>query len=408
MKQKMNHREKRAVLMLGTAHALTHSMMLTFPAILIPLMKEFDLNLFGVGVLGNIAYFLFGAGALPAGFLSDRWGAKRVLNLFFLGSLAACLIIFTSKNIVMMAFGLLLAGASASLYHPSGLSYLTQNIRLRGKALGYHGMAGNVGLAAAPSLAALGAMHLGWRSVYLVLAFLFGIVAFMNWRSRFWQSGESGGEDHGDDTIVSNERTDTVPLVIVYLIFVLAGFIYRGALTYLPTYLSSSTTEGRGWDLSIGEAGAVTTAALVLGIFAQWLGGNLSQRYRLESLCLILIAMALPFLLYMAYSGGPTLAVVTGLFIFFYFCWQPVSNGLIAQYTHHSFRSLAFGVSFTLSFGTGSFASSIGGKIGDLYGLDRIYFFLGVLLVVSFLLSIVLVALARGRRGRGEKEAYSY
>jgi MFS family permease len=383
-------------------------MMLTFPAILIPLMKEFDLNLFGVGLLGNIAYFLFGAGALPAGFLADRWGTKRVLNLFFLGSLAACLIIFTSKNIVMMAFGLLLAGASASLYHPSGLSYLTQNIRLRGKALGYHGMAGNVGLAAAPSLAAIGAMHLGWRSVYLVLAFLFGIVALMNWRSHFWQSVESGGEDRGDDTIVSDERTDTVPLVIVYLIFVLAGFIYRGALTYLPTYLSSSTTEGRGWDLSIGEAGAVTTAALVLGIFAQWLGGNLSQRYRLESLCLILIAMALPFLLYMAYSGGPTLAVVTGLFIFFYFCWQPVSNGLIAQYTHHSFRSLAFGVSFTLSFGTGSFASSIGGKIGDLYGLDRIYFFLGVLLMVSFLLSIVLVSLARGRRGRGKKEAYSY
>ncbi len=408
MKQRMNHRERRAVLLLGTAHALTHSMMLTFPAILIPLMDEFKLNLFGVGILGNIGYFLFGAGALPAGFLSDRWGAKRVLNLFFLGSLIACLIIFFSKNVVMMAFGLLLAGASASLYHPSGLSYLTQHVRQRGKALGYHGMAGNVGLAAAPSLAALGAMHLGWRSVYLVLAVLFGIVAFVNWRSKFWIGAASSGDDHGEGRIVSNENTEKVPLVIVYLIFVLAGLIYRGALTYLPAYLSSPTSGGRGWDLSIGEAGAVTTAALVLGIFAQWLGGNLSQRYRLESLCLLLIAMALPFLFFMAYSGGLTLAVVTGLFIFFYFCWQPVSNGLIAQYTHHSFRSLAFGVSFTLSFGTGSFASSIGGKIGDLFGLDRVYFFLGILLVVGFLLSIVLVALARGRRARGEKEAYSY
>jgi MFS family permease len=408
MNGKLSAQERRAVLLLGTAHALTHAMMLTFPAILIPLMKEFDLNLFGVGLLGNVGYFLFGAGALPAGILADRWGPKCVLTLFFSGSFLACLTIFFSRGIAAMAFGLILSGASASLYHPSGLSYLTQKVRLRGKALGYHGMAGNVGLAAAPSLAALCAVQLGWRFVYLVLAVLFGTMAFLNWRSRFWDE-VTLQENLGDtEKNVPPDRTEKWPLVVLYGILVLAGFIYRGALTYLPTYLSSPSATGRGWNLSVTGAGAVTTAALILGIFAQWLGGNLSQRYRLEPLCFGLILLALPFLSFMAFSGGVTLAVMTALFVFFYFCWQPVSNGLVARYTHRSFRSIGFGLSFTLSFGAGSFASSIAGKIGDVFGLDRIYLFLSILLLSILVLSAILVLLARGRQAVGEPGAYSY
>ena len=408
MNRKLNSQERRAIVLLGTAHALTHSMMLTFPAILIPLMEEFDLNLFGVGLLGNIAYFLFGAVAIPAGLLSDRWGPRKVMLLFFMGSSVACLIIFFSSGIVMLAFGLLLSGAFASLYHPAGLSYLTQKIRLRGKALGYHGMAGNIGLAAAPSLAAWGGMRAGWRSIYLVLALLFAVMALLNWRSTLWQKDLDAGEVSRKVAPVSADETDRVSLFVLYLIMILAGFIYRGALTYLPTYLSSPVAGGRGWNLSVGGAGAVTTGALVLGIFGQWLGGHLSQRFHLESLCMILIFSALPFLFFMAYSGGIILAVVTALFIFFYFSWQPISNGLVAQYTHQSFRSLGFGLSFTLSFGAGSFASSIAGKIGDLFGLDRVYFFLSVLLFVILLLSIILVVLARGKRFNDQQGAYSY
>ena len=63
---------------------------------------------------------------------------------------------------------------------------------------------------------------------------------------------------------------------------------------------------------------------------------------------------------------------------------------------------------FTLSFGAGSFASSIAGKIGDLFGLDRVYFFLSVLLFVILLLSITLVLLALGKRQKDRQRAYSY
>jgi len=408
MHESFNPREKRAILFLGSAHALTHAMMLSFPAILIPLMDELDLGLFGVGVLGNIGYLLFGVGALPAGFLSDRWGPRKMLFFFFAGACISCLAIFLSRGILTLAIGLLLSGASASLYHPAGLSYITRKVRSRGKALGYHGMAGNVGLAAAPVMAAWSAVNYGWRSIYIVLAILFGIMAIVDCRSTFWDEGrEREGLDEDSGRTLS-DGTERASLVVLYLMLILAGFIYRGALTYLPTYLSSPTANGKGWDLTVSQAGSMTTFALLLGIVSQWIGGNLSQRIRLEYLGLLLILLALPFLFLMGHSGGVMLMAMTALFIFFYFCWQPVSNGLIAQYTHHSFRSLGFGLSFTLSFGAGSFASSVAGKIGDEYGLDKVFIFLGVLLSGIAILSVVLVFLARKRRGREEQKVCGY
>jgi MFS family permease len=405
----LNRRERNAVLFLGAAHAMTHSMMLVFPAILIPLMEEFDLELFGIGVLGNIGYFLFGAGALPAGFLADRLGPGKILLFFFAGGCLSCLIIFSSSGIISLALGLLLSGASASLYHPAGLSYITRRVRARGKALGYHGMAGNIGLAAAPLLAAWTAVSFGWRYIYLVLALIFGVMALVNWRSSFWDETKVGvGDDRNGGELIPTEKTERIPLVVLYLIMILAGFVYRGALTYLPAYMSTLSPDGRGWDLSISGAGTMTTVALMLGIFSQWMGGHLSQRFRLEPLGFVIILFTLPFLFFMAYTGGMTLMLMSAFFVFFYFFWQPVSNGLVAQYTHKSFRSLAFGLSFSLSFGAGSFASSIAGKIGDVYGLDRVFFFLAILLSVILVLSLVLVVLARGKRAGDQEKAYSY
>jgi MFS family permease len=398
MREKMNSRERRTVLFLGVSHALTHSMMLTFPAILIPLMKEFHLDLFGVGLLGNIGYLLYGMGALPAGLLADRWGARRVLISFLLGSTLACLLIFLSRGLMGMALGFLVAGAAAGLYHPAGLSYLTQAVRLRGKALGYHGMSGNIGLAVAPALAGWVAVSVGWRWDYLILSFMFGLVAILGWRSTFWLDTGLG---EGVEEVVeegSNEDTARVPLLFLYIIMVFSGFIYRGYLTYLPTYLSMGAAGGGRWELSVRGAGFVTSAALGLGVFGQWLGGHLSQRYRLELLGLSVILSAVPFLFLTSFASGGMLIAATSLFIFFYFGWQPVGNGLIAKYTPQRLRSLGFGISFTLSFGAGSFASSVAGYIGEYFGLNRVFLFLSVLLSIVFFLSVALMRLAGPRR----------
>ena len=64
-------------------------------------------------------------------------------------------------------------GTFASIYHPAGLSLISRETtpETRGKALGWHGIFGSLGIALAPFLASIvfatGAV--GWRDYYLVL-----------------------------------------------------------------------------------------------------------------------------------------------------------------------------------------------------------------------------------------------
>ena len=52
-----------------------------------------------------------------------------------------------ARSVVAVTVGLTLLGAGASLYHPVGLALLSHGVRLRGRAMGIHGVAGSVGVA---------------------------------------------------------------------------------------------------------------------------------------------------------------------------------------------------------------------------------------------------------------------
>ena len=71
----------------NTGHAFSHLFMLIYPTVVIALEAEFSSpyhKLIGLILIGNI---LFGAAALPAGYLGDKWGAVRLMILFFIGCL---------------------------------------------------------------------------------------------------------------------------------------------------------------------------------------------------------------------------------------------------------------------------------------------------------------------------------
>ena len=79
------------------------------------------------------------------------------------------------------------------------------------------------------------------------------------------------------------------------------------------------------------------------------------------------------------------------------FAQQPVFNGLVADYAPAGAAGRAFGISFFLSFGLGSFAASFAGLAANQWGTGAVF---AMLAAVSLVLSIVVLLVLSGAERR--------
>ena len=401
----MEAHERRIVALTSSAHGLIHIFMLLFITANILMAKELGVGLFYIGNLGTISYFAFGLGALPAGFLSDRIGSHRIITLCLIGAGASSFFISRSRGPVGLAIALACLGVFASLYHPAALSLISSTVKQRGKALGIHGGGGNLGLALSPLIGAFIASHYGWRAGYFIFSLVGIALGIMSIRLKTLSRHQPQLEIHSDKAKSGGFRDVALFLCLIYMVQILIGLIYRGSMVFLPTYLAEKV-GGQLWGTEqIVKGGLVATAALLMGVVGQYLGGVWSPRIGLEKLWFILLTIATPFLFLIGLTTNTGLIIVAMAFAFFHFSCQPVGNGLIAKYTSSRIRSRGYGISFFLSAGVGSFASSLAGWLGERSGLSRIFVVLGIFAIMTSVLAITLLILAR-KRGYLKRDAY--
>ena len=148
----MRARQVSRVLYISVAHALIHTIEFTYAALLSRIDSEFGAGLFVLGIAANGFAFMFGFSALPSGVLVDRLGTKRVLIVAFSIAAVAALLVAIAPNVWLLGLFLALLGLGIGLYHPAGLAFIAQATSQRGMALGWHGVAGNLGSAATPAM----------------------------------------------------------------------------------------------------------------------------------------------------------------------------------------------------------------------------------------------------------------
>jgi len=401
--------DARVTALVTACHSLIEFYMLIFPAVLGLMASSLGVGLFQISILGNIAYFAYGLGALPSGYLTDRFGARPLLTAAVLGVGISSVMIGLSPNYVILGFSMLCFGLTASLYHPAGLSFLSWRVKKAGKAMGYHGMGGNVGAALAPLLAGTIAHSIGWRGAYMTLALpglaLGGLLAF----SSLGEALAKGSSKPQEVTRAGKPRQQRVlwwALGLIYLTSILGGLVFRGTLTFLPLHLSESvgmSIFGLQGDL-LGSY--LTTAALLLGVVAQYWGGAMADRSNSDLLWVGLMVLYVPVLVLIGGSVGPGLIGATIAFIFLFFGDQPVGNLVLARFTPLRLRGLGFGFSFFFAFGMGSFATSIAGWVAENFGLSEVFYVMAAFGTAGAALAAILVWQARrvGRRPDGDVE----
>ena len=274
----------RVMGLVGSAHASSHFFHLILPP-LFPILKlDFDVSFAALGLLPTLFYGASGIAQTIAGFLVDRFGARRVLLLgLTLLSISVIGYGFCFSFWGLMFFSIT-AGLGNSVFHPADLSILTNKISTKrlGKAYAIHAFSGNIGWALAPIFIVTLASFWDWRTA-TILAGLIGLIIVL----MFFLSGELLIENSAEKQAknsVSLKKTNPLFSQITALLSstVISCFLF---FTFLAAALIGIQTFGVSalqalYALTLASATAALTAFLIGSALGILTGGVIADKVK--------------------------------------------------------------------------------------------------------------------------------
>lgn len=364
----MNREEKKVLALTTGAHGLVHLFEGVLPPLIPIIMAEYNTNYFTLGLIVTVFSYAFGLGSLPGGVLADRLGPRKLITFYLFSSGFIGILILFSNSLLFYGILMGLLGLSASVYHAASNALLSLKVREVGSAFGIHGISGSLGVSLAPILSAFLGAKWGWKAPHLAFG-IFGILLGLF-----------------SVSIVDVERTPKIrkkdesireKLLLLLVFFSTAAFLgitYKAVMTFLPAYMGERVHSFFGLPLSkVTLGGTVATLALLSGSVGQYMAGRLVNRYKGESLYLIVILFGTIFSLLMFFVKGISLILSSVLFSLFYFATQPIQNYLLSRYISEARRASGYGIHFSITFGIGSVASALGGFCADRFGLPSVF-----------------------------------
>jgi len=385
----MNKEERKIIFITSSAHGLVHLFMLIFISTNISIAKEMNLNLFQIGNLGTLSYLAFGLGAIPAGIMVDKFGSRKALVISLFGLTISSIFMGLSSSPWQFGFSAALLGTFASIYHPAGLSLLSKRIGQRARAMGFHGMGGNIGVALSPFLGSYLASLYSWRLSYIAFslpAFVLGMVVVFSSSMRKAESIKQ----QINYKVPQEKETYIHFIILIFILQIINGFIYRGSLTFLPTYLTQRIDFSFFNQQNLIGGGLISTAALFIGVMGQYLSGEIAHKYKAEKVLLTLMIVGAPFLFLIGQTKNLMLIASIFSFAFCHFFFQPLGNEMVAKYSSIKHRSKIYGLSFALAFSMGALASSFAGFLAEYFNFSQIFTYLGFGWILMLIISLIL------------------
>jgi len=353
------------ILAVCCAHAMTHVLEGSLPCVEQSIAATYQVDTKTTGWLLTCWRVPWGIFALPAGWLVDRYGAKRMLACFLLGSGVCCVTTATIPGLPSLFVSMLLMGTFASIYHPAGLALLSHETTpdTLPKTLGWHGVFGSLGIGGAPLIAAVVlAATDSWQAFYWVLALMCAVLGGV-FVVKTMQSPERIYRPHPQET--NTDRGDWLGFAGVVCLSIFWGLTYHGVLSFLPRYLSDAQIGTWSFQGEV-EGNILASCSLIIGCIGQYLSGHFAKSRILEWQLMSIGIASVPFLIGMSFAApGWKLPLVAGWGLIF-FMHQPIANSLIAKYTSKARRSLCYGISFAVGNGIGAFSAAFVGESGSL------------------------------------------
>ena len=272
-------RDIRVMGLVGAAHWASHFFHLVLPSVFLLLKDEFGVSYAALGLLTTVLYGSSGIAQTAAGFLVDRFGARRILlsglTLLSVATLACGLV----ASYWMLLPLSILAGIGNSVFHPADLSILTAKVSTHRLGRGYatHALCGNLGWAAAPIFMIGIAQAWDWR-VAVICAGLIGlaiVAAFMIW-----------GADLADEPTTTTDHDQvgmgklSENIAMLFSTTIISCFLYfaflAAALIGIQSFGMPAMVDLYG--MTLAEAGRAVTGFLLGTAGGIFFGGIAADR----------------------------------------------------------------------------------------------------------------------------------
>lgn len=279
---------------------------------LLPIEKEFNLKPEQLGYITGVFFLAYSLFQIPAGWLNDRVGFKKVLilSLFMLGGFALCfgLLGFGFGLLVMFRF---LAGVGHSGYPTSCAKAVVANFPVEQRTFAQSILLSSAGLAmtAGPLIAIYSLDSLGWRGSFSVLGILAFVIAICI--VVFVPKPPQARDPKSVSTSGSYRELLRNPIVLLLFVSIFCINIPSyGLMAWLPKYL----VQQRGMPL---DTSGLVVAAGGLGIWISslvtgWVVGRYMQGK--EPKVVFCSSMLSALCIWLVYTT--TSAMAAGLFLF--------------------------------------------------------------------------------------------
>ena len=349
--------------------------------IVLTIEKEWSISYDQLIKLWSLAALLIGLGAIPFGWLSDRWSRSGTMTIMFIGMGLASILCGLSNSVSLLFFSLSLLGLFCSIYHPVGIPWVIHAANRQGRALGINGIFGGVGIGSGAFIAGTLIELLNWQLAFILpglISIIIGLVLFyliiinkISYTNFFINKDK---QDHS--------RNEVILVAIIMLLSMFAlGLSFHNTQTALPKVF-----EIRIGNISSFQIGFMIGVIYFISGATTYVGGILADRFNQKAIYLIGIFLQFPCYLGIAYMSGYSLVVLCILAAVFNASILPTENLLLSKFTPQKYHGVVYGIKFILAFGSGPISVFL---ISEIYSITLEFTYL--FLINAIMMAIVSV-----------------
>jgi MFS family permease len=377
--------EKRAIGVACGAHVL-HDGYTDLIYVMLPIWQnEFGLGFAALGLMKTVFSGTLAGFQIPAGFLSERFGAAIVLALgTALAGLGYCFA-GLSTGVVTLVAALFVGGLGASTQHPlasSLIAHAFSGARSR-KALGTYNFAGDIGKMTLPAAGSLLFVVLPWRHALILLGGLGVFAALVIFVAMPRLRAAAAAPRKSEAAAPISGRLQAYGFPLLLSVGVIDSATRMAFLTFLPFVLTAkgATLPTVGLALTLVFAGGA--AGKLVCAFTGARIGTVATVWLTETVTALGIVALLPLSLEAAMVLLPVVGVALN-------GTSSVLYGSVPDLVAPERRTRAFGIFYTGTIGAGAVSPAIYGVLGDAVGVTATLVVVAALVLLTLPVTLML------------------